>query len=76
MGAAADVAVLRLSSGAFGYEDSFGGYLAGDRRLTCELTLKDGQIVFDWNGYGATDYRQMPTPVGVRDGEERFAPPG
>ena len=76
VGAAADVAVLRLSSGSFGYEDSFGGYLAGDRRLTCELTLKDGQIVFDWNGYGATDYRQMPTPVGVRDGEERFAPPG
>lgn len=75
VGAAADVAVLRLSSGSFGYTDSFGGYLEGDRRLTCELTLKDGEVVWDWNGYAGTDYRQLPTPVGVRDGESRLMPP-
>ncbi len=75
VGAAADVAVLRVLNGSFGFTDSFGGYLAGDRRLACELTLKDGEVVFDWNGYSGIDYRKMPTPVGVRDAEERLAPP-
>ncbi len=75
VGAAADVAVLRVLSGSFGYTDSFGGYLAGDHRLVCELTLKDGEVVFDWNGRAGIDYRQIPTPVGVRDDEARLVPP-
>lgn len=74
IGAPADVAVLRLLNGSFGYTDSVGGYLHGDRRLTCELTLKGGDVVWDWNGYAGTDYRQMPTPLGVREGEERLLP--
>ena len=75
VGAVADVAVLRLLRGSFGYMDSFGGCLQGDSRLVSELTLKDGKIVWDWNGRSGTDYRQMATPTGVRDGEERILPP-
>ena len=75
VGAAADVAVLTLLRGSFGFMDSFGGTLKGDERLCCELTLKDGQAVWDWNGRSGVDYREMGDAVGIRPGEERVMPP-
>ncbi len=75
VGAAADVAVLNLLRGPFGFMDSFGGTLTGNQRLFCELTLKDGRAVWDWNGRSGVDYRQMGGAVGIRPGEERVIPP-
>jgi len=75
VGAAADVAVLNLLRGSFGFMDSFGGTFPGDQRLVCELTLKDGRAVWDWNGRSGVDYRQMGGAVGIRPGEERVMPP-
>jgi dihydroorotase len=74
-GAAADVAVLSLLRGSFGFMDAFGGTLQGDRRLLCELTLKEGRVVWDWNGRSGVDYRQMGEAVGIRSREERVMPP-
>ena len=56
-GAAADVAVLRLERGRFGFVDSFGARFHGNERLTCELTLKDGKPVYDLNGLAQADWR-------------------
>ena len=67
VGAVADVAVLKLLSGTFGYADVSGGKLEGTQRLTCEMTLKDGEIVFDWNARAAVDYREMGDRYGLRD---------
>jgi dihydroorotase len=50
VGAIADLAVLRLESGAFGFVDSWGAGMSGNRRLTCELTIEDGRVVYDLNG--------------------------
>ena len=75
VGAAADVAVLRMLQGSFGYLDSFEGRYEGDRRLVCELTLKDGEVMWDWNGRSGADYREMGDSVGIREGEERTPPP-
>ncbi len=50
VGAEADVAVLNVRRGTFGFIDSGGGKLAGDRKLECELTVKGGQVVWDLNG--------------------------
>jgi dihydroorotase len=75
VGAAADVAVLNLLKGSFGFMDSFGGTLRGEQRFFCELTLKDGKPVWDWNGRSGVDYRQMGDAVGIRPGEERVMPP-
>jgi dihydroorotase len=50
VGALADVAVLRLETGHFGFVDSFGARLDGDRKLVCELTLRDGKVVYELNG--------------------------
>jgi dihydroorotase len=49
VGAPADVAVLRLDKGHFGFVDTL-GRLDGTQKLACELTLRDGKVVYDLNG--------------------------
>lgn len=49
-GALADIAVLRLERGKFGFVDSYGAGMEGDQRLTCELTVASGRVVYDLNG--------------------------
>ena len=60
VGAVADVAVLRLESGRFGFVDSFGARLRGPRKLVCELTLRDGKVVYDLNGIARPDWDTLP----------------
>jgi len=50
VGAEADIAVLNLRRGKFGFTDVSGGKLTGDRKLECELTVKGGQVMWDLNG--------------------------
>jgi dihydroorotase len=60
-GAIADVAVLRVEEGNFGFTDMENTRLDGRRRLLCELTIKDGKIVYDLNGISA---RSWTAPAG------------
>jgi dihydroorotase len=60
VGAPADVAVLGLQKGAFGFVDSFGGKMRGDRKLVCELTLRDGRILYDLNGLARPEWQTLP----------------
>jgi dihydroorotase len=60
VGAPADVAVLGVQTGRFGFVDSFGGRLRGERKLVCELTLRDGRIVYDLNGLARPDWDTLP----------------
>ena len=57
-GAEADVAVLRLETGHFGYVDVKGGRIEGSQRLGCEMTVRTGKIVFDFNGRAGTAWRE------------------
>jgi dihydroorotase len=50
IGAGADIAVLRLVEGDFGFIDTQGWRLDGKQKLVCELTLRDGAVVWDLNG--------------------------
>jgi dihydroorotase len=74
-GADADIAVFRLLDGDFGYADPHGGRFQGKQRLQCEMTLRGGQIVFDWNARAGVDYRQLPKDYGVREIEFIIPPP-
>jgi dihydroorotase len=49
-GAAADIAVLKVEEGRFGFVDPVGGRMTGTRRLACEMTVRDGKVVYDLNG--------------------------
>jgi dihydroorotase len=60
VGAAADVAVLRLEKGKFGFADMYGARLDATERLTCELTLRDGKVLYDQNGLSRPDWRSLP----------------
>lgn len=52
-GAEADVAVLNLRKGDFGFLDVRGGRLKGTQKLEAELTIRSGKIVWDLNGIAA-----------------------
>jgi len=56
-GAVADVAVLQLERGKFGFVDSGRAKMTGDQRLQCVLTLRQGKVVWDSNGLGWPDWR-------------------
>lgn len=60
VGAVADVTVLRLENGSFGFVDSFGARLKGTRKLTCEMTLRDGKVLYDLNGLARPDWETLP----------------
>ena len=53
VGAEADIAVFKLLEGSFGFVDTKGKKMAGDKKLQCELTLRGGHIVWDLNGISA-----------------------
>jgi dihydroorotase len=60
VGAPADIAVLRVEKGAFGFVDMYGARLRGTQKLTCELTLRDGKVVYDLNGMTRPDWNTLP----------------
>ncbi len=64
VGAAADVAVLRLERGRFGLVDMNGARMDSTERLVCELTVRDGKVVYDLNGISRPDWRTLPAGYG------------
>jgi dihydroorotase len=60
VGSGADVAVLRVEKGTFGFIDQDGLRLKGSQRLICELTLRNGKVVYDLNGLAAEDWKPSP----------------
>jgi dihydroorotase len=61
-GAVADLAVLRVREGDFGFLDASGRRLHGKVKLECELTLREGKIVWDLNGLAADPWEAEPSP--------------
>lgn len=54
-GAAADIAVLRLGSGSFRFQDAHGGTVRGRQRISAKLMLKDGEVAWDGDSRVGTD---------------------
>lgn len=50
VGAGADLTILNLRKGNFGFIDTQGKRMNGDQKLQCELTLREGEVVWDLNG--------------------------
>lgn len=57
-GAVADIAVLRLREGDFGYVDAGGNRLEGKQKFEAELTIRAGKVVWDLNGISAEVYKK------------------
>jgi dihydroorotase len=57
-GAEADVAVLALDEGEFGFVDCGQTRFESNQRLRCVLTLRAGEIVYNPLGLGLPSWRQ------------------
>jgi dihydroorotase len=53
VGAPADIAVLRMEGGKFGFVDMNNAVFPGSHKLVCELTIHNGKVVYDLNGMTA-----------------------
>lgn len=60
VGSGADITVLRVEQGDFGFLDMYNARLRGTQRLACEMTLRDGKVVYDLNGLGRPDWTTLP----------------
>ncbi len=58
-GAVADVSVLRVAKGDFGFVDVYGARMKGDRKFVAELTVRDGLAVWDLNGITREDWDKL-----------------
>jgi dihydroorotase len=61
VGSPADIAVLRVEKGKFGFVDSLGGRLDGHLKLACELTVRNGLVVWDLNGVARDPWQKRTT---------------
>jgi len=59
VGAGADIAVLRVEEGSFGFVDTYGARMRGSRKLECELTIRNGRVVYDLNGITREDWEKL-----------------
>lgn len=55
-GAGADVTVLSLRNGNFGFVDAGGNKIEGKQKFEAELTIRAGKIVWDLNGISALKF--------------------
>jgi dihydroorotase len=60
VGSSADVAVLRDQLGEFGYVDMYGARMKGRQKIICEMTVRNGKVVYDLNGISRPDWRSLP----------------
>lgn len=49
VGGIADIAILSMRKGEFGFRDVAGDKQTGTRKFECEMTIKGGRIVYDLN---------------------------
>jgi dihydroorotase len=49
-GATADLVVFSLREGKFGFYETAGYKMTGNKKFECEMTIKGGRIVYDLNG--------------------------
>jgi dihydroorotase len=69
IGSPADIAVLRVDKGDFGFVDVYGARLKGNQRLEAEMTVHDGRVVYDLNGRTRDDWDKLKDNyVGQGDG--------
>lgn len=66
VGAGADIAVFGVRTGKFGFYDIYGGRASGDRKIECELTLRDGAVVWDLNGISMDPWESLPPDAPYR----------
>lgn len=61
VGAPADIAVLSVEHGHYGFVDMYNTKLMGTQKLICQLTVRGGKVVYDLNGISSDMWDAKPT---------------
>ena len=61
VGSPADIAVLSIERGQFGFVDMYDKKLMGNQKLVCQLTIRAGKVVYDLNGISADLWDEPPS---------------
>jgi dihydroorotase len=72
VGAVADVTLLAVRKGSFGFVDVDGGKLPGTEKIECALTVRAGNVVWDLDGISRSDWQHTPAK---KEPPERWPPP-
>ena len=56
VGSVADITLLKIESGEFGFIDTQNKKMEGTKKIICELTLREGNVVYDLNGLASTPW--------------------
>ena len=56
VGTVADIAIINILNGNFGFVDAGGNKIGGSQKLEAELTIRSGKILWDLNGLSASTY--------------------
>jgi dihydroorotase len=57
-GSVADLVILNVRRGNFGFIDTKGARMSGDRKFEAELTIRAGKVVWDQNGLAAHEWKE------------------
>jgi dihydroorotase len=60
VGAEADIALLTLEEGEFGYSDCGHAKYIGSKKLSCNLTIRAGEVVYDPSGMAQPLWEDAP----------------
>lgn len=71
-GSCADITVLDKVTGRFGFSDAGRAKMTGDKKLVCEMTIRNGEIVYDINARANCEWTNAPkeywhSPGVIRD---------
>jgi dihydroorotase len=71
VGSPADVAVFSVHHGSFGFADMYGARMNGNSKLFCELTIRDGKVVYDLNAISRPEWNTLPSDY-MQTGDARW----
>jgi dihydroorotase len=55
----ADLTLISIRSGSFGFVDSAGMSITGNQMIEPELTIRAGRVVYDLNGISAIPFKKV-----------------
>lgn len=56
-GSVADIAIISMRKGNFGFRDVAGNKYSGTQKFECEMTIRDGKVVYDLNAIAGSVYK-------------------
>ncbi|MGL4676370.1 MAG: amidohydrolase family protein [Brevinema sp.] len=74
-GGIADIALFSIQEGHYAYKDICNGVVPAKQRIFCEMTFRNGELVWDYNARCGVPYQNLPPLCGIDPNYEEYTPP-